>query len=117
MLSSIAEVVRDLLTFIVVMAALLITLVVVISKMPDSHPTTCDVAIYRAARAPTELAAPFIEDTRRLYEDRHARKEAEKPRQHPLSVAWASTRVISLESRASEEIVIVVEECLASLLG
>jgi hypothetical protein len=72
---------------------------------------------YRAARAPTELAAPFIEDTRTLYEDRHARKEAEKPRQHPLSVAWASTRVISLESRASEEIVIVSEECLASLLG
>src|SRR5580693_323555 len=38
MLSSIAEIIRDLLIFIVVMAALLITLVVVISKMPDSNP-------------------------------------------------------------------------------
>ena len=37
MLSSIAEIIRDLLIF-VVMAALLITLVVVISKMPDSNP-------------------------------------------------------------------------------
>ena len=33
MLSSIAEIIRDLLIFVVVMAALLITLVVVISKM------------------------------------------------------------------------------------
>ena len=49
MLSSIAEVVRDLLTFIVVMAALLITLVVVISKMPDSPPTTCDVAMFSSS--------------------------------------------------------------------
>src|SRR6516162_10669219 len=38
MLSSIAEIIRDLLIFVVVMAALLITLVVVISKMPDSNP-------------------------------------------------------------------------------
>lgn len=38
MLSSIAEIIRDLLIFIIVMAALLITLVVVISKMPDSNP-------------------------------------------------------------------------------
>jgi hypothetical protein len=38
MLSSIAEIIRDLLIFIVVMAALLITLIVVISKMPDSNP-------------------------------------------------------------------------------
>jgi hypothetical protein len=34
MLSSIAEIIRDLLNFIIVIAALLITLVVVISKMP-----------------------------------------------------------------------------------
>jgi hypothetical protein len=58
-----------------------------------------------------------LKDTRRQYEDRLARKEAEKPRQHPLSVAWASTRVISLEGRASEEIVVVSDQCLASLLG
>ena len=38
MLSSIAEIIRDLLIFVVVIAALLITLVVVISKMPDSNP-------------------------------------------------------------------------------
>ena len=38
MLSSIAEIIRDLLIFIVVMAALLITLIVVISKMPDTNP-------------------------------------------------------------------------------
>jgi hypothetical protein len=38
MLSSIAEIIRDLLIFVVVMTALLITLVVVISKMPDSNP-------------------------------------------------------------------------------
>ena len=38
MLSSIAEIIRDLLIFVVVMAALLIALVVVISKMPDSNP-------------------------------------------------------------------------------
>jgi hypothetical protein len=38
MLSSIAEIIRDLLIFVVAMAALLITLVVVISKMPDSNP-------------------------------------------------------------------------------
>jgi hypothetical protein len=38
MLSSIADIIRDLLIFVVVMAALLITLVVVISKMPDSNP-------------------------------------------------------------------------------
>src|ERR1700751_212350 len=37
-LSSIAEIIRDLLIFVVVMAALMITLVVVISKMPDSNP-------------------------------------------------------------------------------
>jgi hypothetical protein len=34
MLSSIAEIIRDLLIFVVVMTALLITLVVVISKLP-----------------------------------------------------------------------------------
>ena len=38
MLSSIAEIIRDLLIFVVVMTALLITLVVVISKLPDSNP-------------------------------------------------------------------------------
>jgi hypothetical protein len=38
MLSSVAEIIRDLLIFVVVMAALLITLVVVVSKMPDSNP-------------------------------------------------------------------------------
>src|SRR5262249_43212606 len=38
MLSSIAEIIRDLLIFVVITAALLNTLVVVISKMPDSNP-------------------------------------------------------------------------------
>ena len=38
MLSSIAEIIRDLLIFIIVMAALLIKLVIVISKMPDFKP-------------------------------------------------------------------------------
>jgi hypothetical protein len=38
MLSSVAEIIRDLLIFVVVMAALLIALVVVVSKMPDSNP-------------------------------------------------------------------------------
>ena len=38
MVSSIAEIIRDLLIFVVVMAALLITLIVVISKMPHSNP-------------------------------------------------------------------------------
>jgi hypothetical protein len=36
--SSVAEIIRDLLIFVVVMAVLLITVVVVISKMPDSNP-------------------------------------------------------------------------------
>ncbi len=38
MLSTIAEIIRDLLIFVVVMAALLVTFVVVISKMPDTNP-------------------------------------------------------------------------------
>ncbi len=38
MLSSIAEIIRDLLIFVVVIAALLITFVIVISKMPDTNP-------------------------------------------------------------------------------
>jgi hypothetical protein len=38
MLSTIAEIIRDLLIFVAVMAALLITLVVVVSKMPDTNP-------------------------------------------------------------------------------
>jgi len=38
MLSSIAEIVRDLLIFVAVMTALLITLVVIVSKMPDTNP-------------------------------------------------------------------------------
>jgi hypothetical protein len=38
MLSSIAEIIRDLLIFVVAMTALLIILVVVISKMPNSNP-------------------------------------------------------------------------------
>jgi hypothetical protein len=38
MLSSIAEIVRDLLIFVVVMTALLIALIMVISKMPDTNP-------------------------------------------------------------------------------
>jgi hypothetical protein len=37
-LSTIAEIIRDLLIFVAVMAALLITLVVVVSKMPDTNP-------------------------------------------------------------------------------
>jgi hypothetical protein len=35
MLSSIAEIIRDLLIFVVVVAALLMALVVVVSRMPD----------------------------------------------------------------------------------
>lgn len=38
MLSTIAEIVRDLLIFIAVIAALLIALVVIVSKMPDTNP-------------------------------------------------------------------------------
>jgi hypothetical protein len=38
MLSTIGEIIRDLLIFVVVMFALLITLVVVISKMPADNP-------------------------------------------------------------------------------
>jgi hypothetical protein len=38
MLSSIAEIIRDLLIFVVVMAALLIALVVIVSRMPDTNP-------------------------------------------------------------------------------
>ncbi len=38
MLSTVAEIIRDLLIFTVVIAALLIALVVVISKMPDTNP-------------------------------------------------------------------------------
>ena len=38
MLSTIAEIIRDLLIFVVVMAALLVTFVIVISKMPDTNP-------------------------------------------------------------------------------
>ena len=38
MLSSIAEIIRDLLIFVVAMTALLIVLIVVVSKMPDTNP-------------------------------------------------------------------------------
>jgi hypothetical protein len=38
MLSTIAEIIRDLLIFIGVIAALLITLVVVVSRMPNTNP-------------------------------------------------------------------------------
>ena len=38
MLSTIAEIIRDLLIFVGVITALLIALVVVISKMPDTNP-------------------------------------------------------------------------------
>jgi hypothetical protein len=38
MLSSVAEIVRDLLIFIAVMTALLIALVVIVSRMPDTNP-------------------------------------------------------------------------------
>jgi hypothetical protein len=38
MLSTIAEIIRDLLIFVAVITALLIALVVVISKMPDTNP-------------------------------------------------------------------------------
>lgn len=38
MLSTIAEIIRDLLIFVVVIAALLVALVVVVSKMPDTNP-------------------------------------------------------------------------------
>ena len=38
MLSTIAEIIRDLLIFVGVIAALLITLVVVVARMPDTNP-------------------------------------------------------------------------------
>jgi hypothetical protein len=38
MLSTIAEIIRDLLIFVGVVAALLIALVVVVSKMPNTNP-------------------------------------------------------------------------------
>jgi hypothetical protein len=38
MLSSIAEIIRDLLIFVVVMAVLLVALIVLVSKMPDTNP-------------------------------------------------------------------------------
>ena len=38
MLSTIAEIIRDLLIFVGVIAALLITLLVIVSKMPDTNP-------------------------------------------------------------------------------
>jgi hypothetical protein len=38
MLSTIAEIIRDLLIFVGVMTALLIALVVVVSRMPETHP-------------------------------------------------------------------------------
>ena len=38
MLSTIAEIIRDLLIFVGVIAALLVTLLVIVSKMPDTNP-------------------------------------------------------------------------------
>jgi hypothetical protein len=38
MLSSIAEIVRDLLIFVAVMTALLFALIVVVSRLPDTNP-------------------------------------------------------------------------------
>jgi hypothetical protein len=38
LLSSIAEIIRDLLIFVAVMTALLIALIIVVSKMPDNNP-------------------------------------------------------------------------------
>ena len=38
MLSAIAEIIKDLLIFVVAMTALLIALIVVVSKMPDDNP-------------------------------------------------------------------------------
>jgi hypothetical protein len=38
LLSSIAEIIRDLLIFVAVMTALFIALIVVVSKMPDTNP-------------------------------------------------------------------------------
>jgi hypothetical protein len=38
MLSTVAEIIRDLLIFVGVIAVLLITLIVVVSKMPNTNP-------------------------------------------------------------------------------
>ena len=38
MLSSVAEIIRDLLIFVVAMTALLIVLLVVVSRLPDTNP-------------------------------------------------------------------------------
>jgi hypothetical protein len=41
MLSTIAEIIRDLLIFVGVITALLIVLIVVVSRMPDTNPLKC----------------------------------------------------------------------------
>jgi hypothetical protein len=62
LLSTIAQIIRDLLIFVAVMTGMLIALVVVVSKMPDSNPLkrlltalTCRVGATAAAGA---LAIP-----------------------------------------------------------
>ena len=63
MLSTIAEIIRDLLIFVGVITALLIALVVVISKMPDANPLkrTLTALSYRlgATLAAGALAIPL----------------------------------------------------------
>jgi hypothetical protein len=63
MLSTIAEIIRDLLIFVGVITALLIALVVVISKMPDTNPLkrTLILLSYRlgATLAAGALAIPL----------------------------------------------------------
>jgi hypothetical protein len=63
MLSTIAEIIRDLLIFVGVITALLIALVVVVSKMPDTNPLkrTLTALSYRLAAtlAAGALAIPL----------------------------------------------------------
>jgi hypothetical protein len=64
MLSTIAEVIRDLLIFTGVIAALLIALIVVVSKMPDTNPlkrilTALSYRLGAIGRARLVTATPF----------------------------------------------------------
>ena len=63
LLSTIAEIIRDLLIFVAVMAGLLVALIVVVSKMPDNNPLkrllTALTYRVRATAAAGALAIPI----------------------------------------------------------
>jgi hypothetical protein len=63
MLSTVAEIIRDLLIFVGVIAVLLVALVVVVSKLPDTNPLKrLLTALCCAARRRTSTAGPFGSD-------------------------------------------------------